>query len=127
MALISGRARGPGHAAALRFAAEGAIVDGDLRHESALVTQRLVAQTGGTAVAPGPLDVTDEDSVRAWVEDASDAFGASTSSAPPGAVCFGAVDTQPYEDFGFTMRRAGLGVAGRVRRPAPPGAQSPDA
>jgi NAD(P)-dependent dehydrogenase (short-subunit alcohol dehydrogenase family) len=121
---MSGTTRGQGRAAALRFAAEGAIVVGDLRHESALVTQCLVAQTGGTAVAPGPLDVTDEDSVRAWVEEAADAFGASTSSAPPGAVLFGAVDTQLYEDFGFTMRRAGLGGAGRVRRPAPPGAQS---
>ncbi|MEU1573210.1 SDR family oxidoreductase [Streptomyces collinus] len=121
---MSGTARGQGRAATLRFAAEGAIVVGDLRHESALVTRRLVAQAGGTAVVPGRLDVTDEDSVRAWVEEAADAFGASTSSAPPGAVCFGAVDTQPYEDFGFTMRRAGLGGAGRVRRPAPPGAQS---
>jgi 3-oxoacid CoA-transferase subunit A len=48
---MSGTARGQGRAAALRFAAEGAIVVvGDLRHESALVTQRLVAQAGGTAV-----------------------------------------------------------------------------
>ncbi|MEU2265757.1 SDR family oxidoreductase [Streptomyces olindensis] len=82
MALISGTARGQGRAAAPRFAAEGAIVGGgDLRHESELKAQRLVAQAGGTALAPGPLDATDEDSVR-----------------------FGAADTQPYEDFGCTMR-----------------------
>ncbi|WP_308049696.1 SDR family oxidoreductase [Streptomyces sp. TRM72054] len=54
MALISGTARGQGRAAALRFAAEGAIVvGGDLRHESELKARRLVAQAGGTAVAPG--------------------------------------------------------------------------
>jgi NAD(P)-dependent dehydrogenase (short-subunit alcohol dehydrogenase family) len=76
VALRSGRARGPGRAAALRFAAEGAIVvDGDLRHESELKAQRLVARAGGAALTPGPLDATDEDSVRAWVEETADAFG----------------------------------------------------
>ncbi|MFJ5730931.1 SDR family oxidoreductase [Streptomyces paradoxus] len=61
MALTSGTARGQGRAAVLRFAAEGAIaVSGDLRHESALKIQRLFAKAGGTAITPGPLDVTDE-------------------------------------------------------------------
>ncbi|MGX1562388.1 SDR family oxidoreductase [Streptomyces sp. NPDC055506] len=110
MALISGTASGQGRAAALRFAAEGAIVvGGDLRHESELKAQRLVAQAGGTALTPGPLDATDEDSVRAWVEEAADAFGGvdilyASADADADAVRFGAVDTQPYEDFGCTMR-----------------------
>ncbi|MEU4878772.1 hypothetical protein [Streptomyces sp. NPDC021608] len=87
---MSGTARGQGRAAALRFAAESAIVVGaGLRHESALVTRRLVEQAGGTAVASGPLDVTDEGAVRAWVEEPRVVFGASTSSAPPCAVCGG--------------------------------------
>lgn len=49
---MSGRARGQGRAAALRFAAEGAIdVGGDLRHESALVPQRLV-RSGAVGTQP---------------------------------------------------------------------------
>ncbi|MGW0655290.1 SDR family NAD(P)-dependent oxidoreductase [Streptomyces umbrinus] len=106
VALISGTARGQGRAAALRFAAEGAVVvGGDLRHEAALETQRLITQAGGTALTPGPLDVTDEDSVRAWVTEAADAFGGiDILYANAGAVRFGAVDEQPYEDFTFTMR-----------------------
>ncbi|MFI6037350.1 SDR family NAD(P)-dependent oxidoreductase [Streptomyces sp. NPDC051315] len=106
VALISGTARGQGRAAALRFAAEGAlVVGGDLRHEEAVETQRLIARDGGTALTPGPLDVTDENSVRSWIEEAVDAFGGvDIVYANAGAVRFGAIDSQPYEDFAFTMR-----------------------
>jgi NAD(P)-dependent dehydrogenase (short-subunit alcohol dehydrogenase family) len=106
VALISGTARGQGRAAALRFAAEGAlVVGGDLRHEQALETRRLIARDGGTALTPGPLDVTDEDSVRSWVEGAVDAFGGvDILYANAGAVRFGAIDDQTYADFAFTMR-----------------------
>lgn len=106
VALISGTARGQGRAAALRFAAEGAlVVGGDLRHEEAVETQRLIAREGGTALTPGPLDVTDEESVRAWVQEAVDAFGGvDIVYANAGAVRFGAIDSQPYEDFAFTVR-----------------------
>ncbi|WP_395572310.1 SDR family NAD(P)-dependent oxidoreductase [Streptomyces sp. BK79] len=106
VALISGTARGQGRAAALRFAAEGAlVVGGDLLHEEALQTQRLVAREGGTIITPGPLDVTDEDSVRSWTEEAVDAFGGvDIVYANAGAVRFGAIASQPYGDFAFTMR-----------------------
>ncbi|MFD4031207.1 SDR family oxidoreductase [Streptomyces sp. NPDC058637] len=76
MALISGTKRGLGRAAALRFAAEGALViGGDLLHAEAVETRRLIAREGGTALTPGPSDVTDEDSVRTWVAEAAAAFG----------------------------------------------------
>lgn len=106
VALISGTARGQGRAAALRFAAEGAlVVGGDLLHEEAVETQRLIAREGGTALTPGPLDVTDEDSVRTWVGEAADAFGGiDIVYAHAGAVSFGGIDRRPYEDFAFTMR-----------------------
>jgi NAD(P)-dependent dehydrogenase (short-subunit alcohol dehydrogenase family) len=107
VALISGTARGQGRAAAaLRFAAEGAlVVGGDLLHEEALETQRLVAREGGTILTPGPLDVTDEGSVRSWTEEAVDAFGGvDIVYAGAGAVRFGAVGSQSYEDFTFTGR-----------------------
>ncbi|TQJ92285.1 SDR family NAD(P)-dependent oxidoreductase [Streptomyces sp. SLBN-31] len=106
VALISGTARGQGRAAALRFAAEGAlVVGGDLLHEQALETQHLIAREGGTALTPGPLDVTDERSVRAWTEGAVEAFGGiDIVYANAGAVRFGAIADQPYEDFAFTLR-----------------------
>ncbi|WP_278195738.1 SDR family NAD(P)-dependent oxidoreductase [Streptomyces cylindrosporus] len=106
VALISGTARGQGRAAALRFAAEGAIVvGGDLLHEGALETQRLVGEAGGTALTPVPLDVTSEESVRAWVAEAVVAFGGiDILYTNAGAVRFGAVDEQPYKEFAFTMR-----------------------
>ncbi|MBO1330429.1 SDR family NAD(P)-dependent oxidoreductase [Streptomyces sp. VRA16 Mangrove soil] len=106
VALISGTARGQGRAAALRFAAEGAlVVGGDLLHEQALETQRLIGRAGGVALTPAPLDATDESSVRAWVEEAVAAFGGvDILYANAGAVRFGAVDTQPYADFAFTLR-----------------------
>ncbi|MFD3612072.1 SDR family NAD(P)-dependent oxidoreductase [Streptomyces atroolivaceus] len=81
VALIYGTARGQGRAAALRFAAEGAlVVGGDLLHEEAVETQLLIARERGSALAPGPLDVADEDSVRAWVAEAADAFGGIDTS-----------------------------------------------
>jgi NAD(P)-dependent dehydrogenase (short-subunit alcohol dehydrogenase family) len=103
---MSGTTRGQGRAATLWFAAEGAIVvGGGLRHESGLKTQRLVTKAGGAALTPGPLDATDEDSVRAWVEETADALRRiDILYANADAVRFGAVDTQPYEDFGCTMR-----------------------
>ncbi|MFK0119843.1 SDR family NAD(P)-dependent oxidoreductase [Streptomyces sp. NPDC090994] len=106
VALISGTARGQGRAAALRFAAEGAlVVGGDLLHEEAVETQRRIGREGGTALTPGPLDVTDEASVRAWAEAGAEAFGGiDIVYANAGAVRFGALTDQSYEDFTFTLR-----------------------
>ncbi|MFH8979051.1 SDR family NAD(P)-dependent oxidoreductase [Streptomyces sp. NPDC017890] len=106
VALISGAARGQGRAAALRFAAEGAlVVGGDLLHEEALETQRLVAREGGTILTPGPLDVTDEDSVRSWTEEAVDAFGGvDIVCVNADAVRCGATGSQSCEDFASTTR-----------------------
>ncbi|MGV9455361.1 SDR family NAD(P)-dependent oxidoreductase [Streptomyces sp. NPDC003635] len=95
VALIAGTARGHGLAMARRFAAEGAlVVGGDLPHEGAVETQRLIAREGGTALTPGPLDVTDEASVRSWVTEAVDAFGGID------IVCWADTDGRPHEDSG---------------------------
>jgi meso-butanediol dehydrogenase/(S,S)-butanediol dehydrogenase/diacetyl reductase len=76
VALITGTAGGQGRAAAIRFAAEGARVVGcDVNAEGAAETQRLVAAAGGQMASLAPIDLTDEDQVRAWIDFAVDRFG----------------------------------------------------
>lgn len=89
VALISGTARGQGEAASRRFAAEGATVVG-----------------GDVLAGPGVphLDVTDEASVQAWVQGAIDAHGRiDILYNNAGAVRFGRVDEQSFEDWRFTV------------------------
>lgn len=77
-------------------------------HEEAVETQPLIAQEGARPSPPGPLDVTDEDSVRAWVAEAADAFGGIdivyADAHAAAAVRVGAIASQPYEGFASTMR-----------------------
>ncbi|MFH8759238.1 SDR family oxidoreductase [Streptomyces atroolivaceus] len=126
MALISGTARGQGRAAALRFAAEGAlVVGGDLLHEEAIETLRLITREGGSALAPGPLDVADEDFVHAWVAEAADAsVGVCIAYAHAGAVPLGTNDSRPCKNFTSTMRAEldSMGLTGSLanRRTALP-------
>lgn len=73
--LITGGGSGFGRATATGLAAQGArIVIGDLNADSAQETARL-ARTGGAEAKALALDVTREDSVRAFTEDALMAFG----------------------------------------------------
>ncbi|MCX5232852.1 SDR family NAD(P)-dependent oxidoreductase [Streptomyces sp. NBC_00233] len=108
VALISGTARGLGRAAALRFAAEGAlVVCGDLLHDEALETQREIGREGGTALTPGPLDVTCPESVEAWVGEAVEAFGGvDIVLTNAGSVWFGPLTEQSYDDYAATVRSA---------------------
>ncbi|WP_435971701.1 SDR family NAD(P)-dependent oxidoreductase [Streptomyces sp. Qhu_M48] len=106
VALISGTAHGLGRAAALRFAEEGAlVVGGDLPHDEAVETQRMIARAGGTVLTPCPLDVTSPDSVARWVEEAVGAFGGIDICCTHAAtVRFGPTAEQPYEDYALTVR-----------------------
>jgi len=103
--LLSGSARGQGRAAALRFAREGAfVVGGDLLEEDAAETARLVRAADGQMVTVNRLDVTDEDSVAAWVQAGVDAYGrVDVLYANAGAVRWGAVEEQPFDDWRFTL------------------------
>jgi NAD(P)-dependent dehydrogenase (short-subunit alcohol dehydrogenase family) len=104
--LLSGTGRGMGRVAARRFAAEGAIVaGGDIDAAAATATLELIRADGaaepGTA---GPLDVTDENSVRAWVTGCADRFGrVDVLYNNAGAVRFAAIEDQPFADWRFTL------------------------
>jgi NAD(P)-dependent dehydrogenase (short-subunit alcohol dehydrogenase family) len=102
--LLSGIAHGIGRAAALRFAAEGAIVaGGDLLEQEALETVALIVSAGGTGSSVR-LDVTDERSVGDWVQSAVARFGAvDVLYANAGAVRFGPIDEQSAADWRFTL------------------------
>jgi meso-butanediol dehydrogenase / (S,S)-butanediol dehydrogenase / diacetyl reductase len=76
VALISGTASGQGRQAALQFAAEGAKVVGcDINEGGAIETVAMVEAAGGEMVSIQPIDLTDEDSVKAWIDFAVDAYG----------------------------------------------------
>ncbi|ANS62857.1 putative oxidoreductase [Streptomyces lincolnensis] len=65
-------------------------------HHRAVETPRLIAREGGIALTTGPLDVTDEDFLWIWVEDAVDAFGGNDIVyADAGTVRFRPVDSRP--------------------------------
>jgi meso-butanediol dehydrogenase / (S,S)-butanediol dehydrogenase / diacetyl reductase len=76
VALISGTGRGMGRAAALEFAAEGAVVFGcDLDDKASAETVELVAAAGGQMAALAPVDLANADGARAWVDAAVERFG----------------------------------------------------
>jgi meso-butanediol dehydrogenase/(S,S)-butanediol dehydrogenase/diacetyl reductase len=76
VAVITGTAGGQGRAAALRFAAEGAVVVGtDLNVEGAEETVRLVWAAGGRMESHHPLDLGDEAGVSRWLAGVGDRHG----------------------------------------------------
>ncbi|MFM9694978.1 SDR family NAD(P)-dependent oxidoreductase [Streptomyces europaeiscabiei] len=106
VALITGTAGGQGRAAALLFAAEGAVVIGtDLDPDGAAATVDLVQAAGGRMSSTHPLDLGDEDGVRAWVEDAATTHGGiDIVYNNAGATRFAPVAETSYADWTFTVR-----------------------
>src|SRR6476661_10258050 len=69
IAFITGTAGGQGRAAAQMFAAEGArIVGCDVNAEGAEETAELVREAGGEMTSSGPVDLSDPDAAREWIE-----------------------------------------------------------
>jgi meso-butanediol dehydrogenase/(S,S)-butanediol dehydrogenase/diacetyl reductase len=76
IALISGTAGGQGRRAAIHFAAEGAkIVGCDMKDAEAKETVEMVRAAGGEMVSLQPIDLTDEEAVKGWIDFAVDAYG----------------------------------------------------
>ncbi|MFG2591303.1 hypothetical protein [Streptomyces sp. NPDC048438] len=74
-------------------------------HEEAVETRRLIAQE---AARPSPPDrwtlPTRTPSAPGWRRPPTRSAGSAIVYADAAAVRFGAIDSQPYDDFAFTMR-----------------------
>ena len=76
VALISGTGGGMGRAAAIEFAAQGALVAGcDMNAEGDAQTAELVRAAGGTMRSFAPVDLTDGAQAADWVAGAVAEFG----------------------------------------------------
>ncbi len=76
VSLITGTASGMGRAAALKFAAEGALVIGcDLNKEGNDETIRIVEAAGYAMTGMAPVDLSDPDAAESWVEESAGIHG----------------------------------------------------
>lgn len=105
IALISGTGRGIGRVAALRFAAEGArVYGGDLDEKAAAETAALAGEAGLAPLEWSVVDVTDEESVAAWVAACVGVYGGvDILYNNAGAVRFGSLADQELADWRFTL------------------------
>ncbi|MFG2966863.1 MULTISPECIES: SDR family NAD(P)-dependent oxidoreductase [unclassified Streptomyces] len=106
VALITGTAGGQGRAAALLFAAEGAVVVGtDVNADGAKETVELVRAAGGRMDSTHPLDLSDEAGAAAWVDAAAAAHGGiDIVYNNAGATRFSPIAETSYADWSFTVR-----------------------
>ncbi len=107
VALISGTGGGQGRAAALKFAAEGAIVVGcDVSAESQAETIQLVTQAGGRMTGPaGALDIATAAGAQAWIDGAVAGHGRiDILYNNASAARFAPIDRMTDEDWYFTIR-----------------------
>ncbi len=106
VALITGTGGGQGRAAAQLFAAAGATVVGcDLKEDGAAETVDLVRAAGGTMDSDHPVDLTDEQAVRAWIYAAAHRHGRiDVLYNNAGATRFDRIEDESYDDWQFTLR-----------------------
>lgn len=104
-AFITGGASGIGRGAAVRLAAEGAAVAiADKRADKAAEAVQEVEKAGGTAIAC-EVDVSDEESVRAGVARAAEAFGGLDAVfANAGTAGAGWIHETELEDWEAVLR-----------------------
>jgi NAD(P)-dependent dehydrogenase (short-subunit alcohol dehydrogenase family) len=95
-----------GRAAAELFAREGAVVVGcDLDAEGALETVERLRAAGWSMTSAQPLDVTDEDAVRGWIDGAAREHGGiDVLYNNAGIARFDPLEQESYEDWSFTLR-----------------------
>jgi NAD(P)-dependent dehydrogenase (short-subunit alcohol dehydrogenase family) len=103
--LITGTGGGQGREAALMFAAEGARVVGcDVKQESR-ETVALVEAAGGAMTSSEPVDLTDPDQVKQWIDDAAGRHGGFDVLYNNAASArFAPIANMSLEDWHFTIR-----------------------
>jgi NAD(P)-dependent dehydrogenase (short-subunit alcohol dehydrogenase family) len=105
--LITGTGGGQGRAAATAFAAEGAKVVGcDLNEAEARATNELVTGQGGTMTTMAPVDMSDPDQAKEWVDSGAEAYGGidvlyNNAAQPRG---FAAIADVSLDDWHHTLR-----------------------
>lgn len=106
VALISGTGGGQGEEAALRFAAEGAVVVGcDTNADAERETEAAVRAAGGIMTGTGPVDLGDPEAAREWVEGAAATHGRiDIVYNNASAARFGSVADMPVDDWHYTLR-----------------------
>ena len=76
VSLITGTASGMGRSAALKFAQEGALVIGcDINEQGNKETIRMVEDAGLSMTGMAPVDLSDPDVAKAWVEESAAVHG----------------------------------------------------
>ncbi len=106
VALITGTGGGQGRVAALRFTEEGAAVVGcDLQKDGSEETVELVRAAGGQMAAMAPVDLSDAEQARGWVEEAAAVHGRiDVLYNNASAARFGPIPDISLEDWHFTIR-----------------------
>jgi meso-butanediol dehydrogenase / (S,S)-butanediol dehydrogenase / diacetyl reductase len=104
--VITGTASGMGHAAALLFASEGAVVLGADVDPAGNERTRVAVEGAGGVMATGvPVDLTDEAATAAWMDAAATAHGGiDVLYANAGATRFAPLEQVTHEDWDWVMR-----------------------
>jgi meso-butanediol dehydrogenase/(S,S)-butanediol dehydrogenase/diacetyl reductase len=106
VAFVSGTGAGIGRAAAVVFAAEGAVVYGcDVDSATAARTVELVRDAGGRMESLAPVNLSTEEGARSWIEAGVAAVGTpDILFNNASALRNGPFPEMPVEDWYFTIR-----------------------
>jgi NAD(P)-dependent dehydrogenase (short-subunit alcohol dehydrogenase family) len=104
--VITGTAGGQGREAAIRFAAEGAIVAGcDVNVSGNLETKQMVEAAGGKMFADAPVDLTVESEVAHWFDSILKQAGKiDVLYVNAGATKFSPIAETSFEEWQFVMK-----------------------
>ncbi len=104
--VITGTGGGMGRAAALRFAAEGAIIAGcDMKLDGNLETIKLVEAAGGRMIGEAPVNLTDEGETSAWLVKVEAQLGRiDVLYANAGATKFNRLEDTSLAEWRFVLQ-----------------------
>jgi len=104
--VITGTGGGMGRAAAIRFAAEGAIIAGcDLNPETNSETKLLVENAGGTMHSSAPVNLVDEESTKNWLAQVEKDLGKiDVLYANAGITKFNKIEDVTLEEWRFVLQ-----------------------